>query len=104
MQHVLNTNNDQYAAIQKRLSDFGDTHLATLPPGGKKSFLVFKQNKYMTIPTNTIAFFYIKFNAPVIVCFDRQEYCINYSLEQLEHLLPPLQFFRINRQYLVNFN
>ena len=30
------------------------------PPSGKKSFLVFKNNKYITIATNNIAFFYIR--------------------------------------------
>jgi DNA-binding LytR/AlgR family response regulator len=71
---------------------------------GKKCFLVFKQNKYLTIPTKTIAFFYIKYDSPMIVCFDGQEYFVNFSLDQLQQLLPETQFFRLNRQYLVNFN
>ena len=74
------------------------------PSIGKKSFLVFKQNKYMTVPTENIAFFYVKYESPVIMCFDRKEYFVNYSLEQIQHLLLTLQFFRLNRQYLVNFN
>lgn len=71
---------------------------------GKKSFLVFNRNKYMTVPTETIAFFYIKYEATVIVTFDRKEYSVNYSLEEIQQLLPEQQFFRLNRQYLVNFN
>src|SRR4051812_44501921 len=50
---------------------------------GKKSFLVFKQNKYITVPTENIAFFYIKYESPVIMCFDQQEYFVNYSLDQI---------------------
>jgi two-component system response regulator LytT len=71
---------------------------------GKKSFLVFKLNKYITVPTQSITFFYIKYDSTVIVCFDRQEYSVNYSLEQVQHLLSHQQFFRLNRQYLINFN
>lgn len=71
---------------------------------GKKSFLVFKQNKYITIATENIAFFYVRYNVPLIVCFDRQEYPANYSLEQIQSMLSDLQFFRLNRQYLINFN
>jgi two-component system response regulator LytT len=71
---------------------------------GKKIFLVFSRNKYFTVPTNTIAFFYVKNEYSIIVCFDRQEYFVNYSLEQIQNLLPDLQFFRLNRQYLINFN
>jgi len=71
---------------------------------GKKSFLVFKNNKYINVPTENIAFFYIKYESPMIMCFDRQEYFVNYSLEQIQSLLTEKQFFRLNRQYLINFD
>jgi len=71
---------------------------------GKKSFLVYRYNKYVTVPTDTIAFFYLKYESCIIACFDRQEYSINYSLEQIQNVLSELQFFRLNRQFLVNFN
>src|SRR5262245_57664079 len=71
---------------------------------GKKSFLVFKDNKYVNILTENIAYFYIKYESPVIMCFDKQEYFVNYSLEQIQNLLPEKQFYRLNRQYLINFN
>jgi len=71
---------------------------------GKKSFLVFKNNKYVNVLTENIAFFYIKYESPVIMCFDKQEYFVNYSLEQIQNLLPEKQFYRLNRQYLINFN
>jgi two-component system response regulator LytT len=70
----------------------------------KKSFLVFKHNKYITVPTEKIAFFYIKYESPMIMCFDKQEYFVNHSLEQIQKLLPEKQFYRLNRQYLINFN
>ncbi len=71
---------------------------------GKKSFLVYKNNKYISVPTENIAFFYIKYDSAMIMCFDKQEYFVNYSLEQVQNLLPEKQFFRLNRQYLINFN
>ena len=71
---------------------------------GKKNFLVFRNNKYINVPTENIAFFYIKYESPVIICFDKQEYFVNYSLDQVQDLLPNEQFFRLNRQYLINFN
>ncbi|MBO9636165.1 MAG: hypothetical protein J7578_23885, partial [Chitinophagaceae bacterium] len=45
----------------------------------KKSFLVFNRNKYLIIPTEAIALFYIKFDATVIVTADKKEYTISYS-------------------------
>jgi two-component system, LytTR family, response regulator LytT len=71
---------------------------------GKKSFLVFKNNKYVTVPTENIAFFYIRYNSPMIMCFDNQEYFANHSLEHIQNLVPEKQFYRLNRQYLINFN
>ena len=73
-------------------------------PAGKKSFLVFKNNKYINILTENIAFFYINYDTTIIVTSDKQEYFVNHSLEQIQLMLPEKQFFRINRQYLVSFN
>ena len=69
----------------------------------KTSFLVFKQNKYIIVPVGNIAFFYVRYDASAIVCFDRQEYFVNYSLDHIQELLADSQFFRVNRQYLINF-
>ena len=73
-------------------------------PAGKTSFLVFKHNKYFTVPTNNIALFYVKYESSMILCFDQQEYCVHYSLEQIQHLLTDKLFFRLNRQYLISFH
>jgi two-component system response regulator LytT len=78
--------------------------IKTMPPAGKKSFLVFKHNKYITVPTKQIAFFYVKYDSPFIVCKDREEYAVNYSLKQIHNLVTDQQFFRLNKQYLINFD
>lgn len=71
---------------------------------GKKSFLIFKNNKYITVQTDQIAFIYIKYNSPTITTLQGEEYDINQSLDQVQNQLSPKQFFRINRQYLVHFS
>ncbi|TCC86699.1 LytR/AlgR family response regulator transcription factor [Pedobacter hiemivivus] len=71
---------------------------------GKKSFLVFKNNKYTTVKTEDIAFFYIRNEAPTLMTFQEQEYTLMQSLDQLQSILSTKQFFRLNRQYLVNFS
>jgi two-component system response regulator LytT len=70
----------------------------------KRSFLVFKHNKYTTVPTRNIAFFYTKYEKPLIMSFDRQEYSVQYSLRQIQDLVTERQFFRLNKQYLINFD
>ncbi|WP_121809284.1 LytR/AlgR family response regulator transcription factor [Mucilaginibacter kameinonensis] len=69
----------------------------------KQSFLVFKNPKYTTVATDNIAFFYIRNNAVSMVCFDKQEYVLSQSLDQITGSVSPDQFFRVNRQYLINF-
>jgi two-component system, LytTR family, response regulator LytT len=70
---------------------------------GKKSFLVFKSNKYMTVQTEQIAFVYIKDDVTTLTTFQNQEYTIDQSLDQVQSLLSSKQFFRLNRQYIINF-
>jgi DNA-binding LytR/AlgR family response regulator len=89
---------------QNRVINLED-QLTNIPSAtGKRSFLVFKHNKYITVSTEKIAFFYVNYESTIIVCFDKQEYFVNYSLEQIQNLLCGKEFFRLNRQYLINFN
>ena len=62
-------------------------------PEGKKNFLVFRDNKYINVPTEKIAFFHVKYESSAIMCFDRQEYFVQHSLDQIQSLLPEKQFF-----------
>ena len=88
---------------QFRLPALDDLFRKLSTSTGKRSFLVFRGNKYINVLTENIAFFYIKYESAVIMCFDKQEYFVNYSLEQVQHLLPEKQFYRLNRRYLINF-
>lgn len=88
---------------QKVMPDLGDLLSKLGSPSGKTSFLVFKNQKYTTVHTDNIAFFYIRNDSTSIMCFDKQEYTINQSLDQVTNTVSSKQFFRVNRQYLVNF-
>ncbi len=56
------------------------------------------------VPTENIAFFYIKNELPLLHTFDGQAYFLNQSLDALESLVPPGKFFRATRKYLVHFS
>jgi DNA-binding LytR/AlgR family response regulator len=89
---------------QLRLPWLNDLLAKLVTSMGKKSFLVSRNNKYVNILTENIAFFHIRYESAMIVCFDKQEYFVNYSLEQIQNLVPGKQFYRLNRQCLINFN
>lgn len=88
---------------QKTTTDLDQILSHLSHPTGKTSFLVFKNQKYTTIQTEDIAFFYIRNEATSAMCFDRQEYPISQPLAQIQTLVSASQFYRVNRQYLVNF-
>jgi DNA-binding LytR/AlgR family response regulator len=117
MEHLppFSSQQDLSAALE-RIGDFKNlfkyTNLPNLAdllnrlqmPAGKKSFLVLKNKKYINVLTENIAFFYVKYESAMIMSFNKEEYFVKYSLEQLQQLLPEKQFFRLNRQYLINFH
>ncbi|WP_295120218.1 LytTR family DNA-binding domain-containing protein [uncultured Chitinophaga sp.] len=88
---------------QKAMPDLTQLLSKLAPPAGKTSFLVFQQQKYRTINIEEIALFYIKYDATWILCFDKQQYPINQSLDQIAQSVSAQQFYRLNRQFLVNF-
>lgn len=73
------------------------------PTSIKTSFLVFKQQKYTTVNTDDIAFFYIRNEGVSIMCFNKEEFLLNQSLDNITAQVSQKNFFRVNRQYLVNF-
>ncbi|HMG08530.1 MAG TPA: LytTR family DNA-binding domain-containing protein [Mucilaginibacter sp.] len=88
---------------QSLTPNIGDLLARLGNPEGKKSFLVSKHNKYITVPTDSIAFFYIRNETTTIMSFDQQEYAVAQSMDHVHSLLSPNQFYRLNRQYLINF-
>lgn len=72
-------------------------------PAGKTSFLVFKNQKYTTIPTESVAYFYIHNEITHLVTFEKEQFQLSQPLGQVAEQVSGKQFFRINRQYLVSF-
>ncbi|GAB3921636.1 LytR/AlgR family response regulator transcription factor [Mucilaginibacter myungsuensis] len=88
---------------QKTTPDIESLLQRLSPQSGKTSFLVFKNQKYATVQTDNIAFFYIRNDSTSLMCFDGQEYTLSQSLDNIAASVSAKQFFRVNRQYLVNF-
>lgn len=88
---------------QQVVPDLNDLLAKLNAPTGKTSFLVFQNQKYATVQTEDIAFFYVKNEGTWIMSFDKQKFAINQSLDQITGLVSSRQFFRVNRQYLINF-
>lgn len=68
----------------------------------KSRFFVKSGNQIYSIPTEEVAFFYTEDLSTLLVTTNRKRFVINFSLDQLEELLDPSLFFRINRQFLIH--
>jgi DNA-binding LytR/AlgR family response regulator len=70
----------------------------------KKRFVVNVGNKIRTINTNDIAWFVFEERTTFLVTKENKYYPIDFSLDKLELMVSPEDYFRISRQYLVSFD
>ncbi|MBN2611729.1 MAG: response regulator transcription factor [Bacteroidales bacterium] len=70
----------------------------------KTRFVINVGNKIKTVETSEIAYFYSLEKATFLRSSNGKNYPVDFSLDKLELLLDPGYFFRISRQYLVNFS
>lgn len=69
----------------------------------KERFLVNKGDELLIIPIADIAYFF-KDSETYIVSKNGDRYAIKFTLDELIHLLDPVQFYRINRQMIVSIH
>lgn len=69
----------------------------------KNRFLVKVGERIHAIPVNEILYFYSKEKACFCHTTSNKNYLLDYSLEQLEAMVDPQEFFRVNRQFLICF-
>ena len=69
----------------------------------KKRFLINIGSRIKSVETQSVAYFYSLEKSTFIRTGDGHNYPVEFSLERLETLLDPDAFFRINRQYMINY-
>ena len=66
----------------------------------KTRFLVRQGEQLLPLPTAEVAWFVSRHETTTLVTADGRRFVVDYTLEQLEQLLDPSGFFRLNRQLL----
>jgi DNA-binding LytR/AlgR family response regulator len=77
--------------------------LDSLPMPGKKyknRFLVKQQEQLLPVSREEIAYFFASNGLVCLVRHDGRQFIVDYTLEELELLLEPAHFFRLNRQFI----
>lgn len=70
----------------------------------KSRFMVKVGDKIKSVPVDEILVFYSQEKASFIRTSDAHTYCIDYALDQLEPMLDPEKYFRINRKYIISID
>lgn len=68
----------------------------------KTRFLVKLGQRLVPITTKDVSYFFVDDKLVWLMTTENRKYIVNYSLSELEDLLDPKHFFRLNRQYIVH--
>jgi Response regulator of the LytR/AlgR family len=93
-----------YFHKETQYADLVSNLLKTLKPSTKSSFLVNYKGKMLPVSTSDIAYFFIADELIFIYTFEGEKYIIDHSLEEIEKMVDSNQFYRANRQFLINFS
>lgn len=85
--------------IEKFLSAFKENK-----PAYKQRFLVSYGNQIKSIKVDETAYFYADNKMVFLVSYSGHKYVTDETLDQLEHSLDPIDFFRVNRTFIIGIN
>lgn len=71
-------------------------------PKSKERFLIKIGEHFRSIPASDITCFYIMERCTFIYTCQNKTYPLDYSLDQLEKIVDPARFYRINRNYIIH--
>lgn len=92
---------EKYSTL-KRILKTDVEQILELKPTYKENFLIRSGNKLVPLNISKIAYFYSADNICYITSVEQQKYLSSNNLYELEEMLDPNSFFRINRQYIVS--
>lgn len=75
-----------------------------LPKEHRKRFLIQVGEQIKKVETDATAYFYAMEKNVFLTTFQNHTYSIDYTLDNLQEILDPGKFFRINRKMIINFD
>jgi two-component system, LytTR family, response regulator LytT len=67
----------------------------------RSRFLVKQGQKLVSVETGDIAYLYAEGRLSYFITWDKQKYVLDYTIEELEQMLNPEQFYRANRAFII---
>lgn len=96
--------NEQLTHLSATQIDYGKITKLLLEQQYQERIVVKYGQKIKTIEIKDAAYFYTADKVVFLCGFNAKAYPIDYNLDQIERLLNPKIFFRINRQFIININ
>lgn len=85
------------------ISNLVDELQARLQPRQyRRRFLTKYGNKLVSVETHEIAYFFTEGKINFFKTYDNRKITVDYTMEELENMMDPQEYFRINRAYLVS--
>ena len=104
-QAQINRSLDKYfqlkESFQPQRLDYSQLAKMLQPQHYKARFMVKYQNKIISLNTAEVACFFAEDGVTCILTFDQEKFIIDYTLDDLEGMLNPSDFFRANRKYIL---
>ena len=75
-----------------------------IKPSFKQRLITKMGDRIYYIETKDIAFIYSEEKVTFVITKENKRYMLNYTLEQVEKLLDPVRFYRLNRKYLTHID
>ncbi|MDH8701522.1 two-component system response regulator LytT [Dysgonomonadaceae bacterium PH5-43] len=96
---AINKFNNIYKADYAKI----ESVVRLMQPKTKERFLIKIGERYKSISTTDIDCFYIEERNSFIFTNSSRSYPIDYSLDKIEKMIDPSIFFRVNRNYIINY-
>ena len=97
---------DKFNVLHRQQANYSrlESIISQLHPKTKERFIIKIGEAYRSVQTLPIHCFFIMERNTFIQTDTGKTYPIDYSLDKIEQLVDPGQFFRINRNFIVNFS
>lgn len=101
----LRTAIDKFDMVHRTIQDYSKyaSVIQQLPFQSKERFLIKIGEHYKSVPTSDIFCFYILERSVFLFSNSGKSYPVDYSLDKIEQLVDSKLFFRVNRNFIVNF-
>jgi len=105
--HALTQAMDKFKTL--RNTSYSDLTLMleafkSMQPQHQKRFIIHSGEKIISVQTIDIAYFFAQQRYVILFTKNNEQYVIDYTLDKLEQVLDPENFFRINRQFIISFD